>query len=199
MESIAFFGGRFNPPSNIQFEIVRNVINNLNINKVCFVPVGNYYKKKDLIDVKYRYEMLEIMCENEKDFFVSDITLNEKNNLKAIDIFEMIKEKYINNDIYYIMGSDNFAKILDWKNPEELVENYKIIIVKRDNIDIDKIIIENEILHNNKQNLYILDLENTKNKIDSTQIRNKINNQDNVEEYLNQNVVKYIYDNRLYF
>lgn len=199
MESIAFFGGSFNPPSNIHLEIGRNVINNLNINKVCFVPVGNYYKKKDLIDVKYRYEMLEIMCENEKDFFVSDITLNEKNNLKAIDIFEMIKEKYINNDIYYIMGSDNFERILDWKNPEELVENYKIIIVKRDNIDIDKIIIENEILHNNKQNLYILDLENTKNKIDSTQIRNKINNQDNVEEYLNQNVVKYIYDNRLYF
>ena len=52
MEKIAFFGGSFNPPSKVHYQIAKNILDNLQIDKICFVPVGNYYKNQDLIDVK---------------------------------------------------------------------------------------------------------------------------------------------------
>ena len=70
--------------------------------------------------------------------FVSDITLEERTNLKAIDIFKKIKQKYQDKDIYFVMGSDNFFKILNWKEPEQLVKNYKIIVIVRDNLNINR-------------------------------------------------------------
>lgn len=198
MGNIAFYGGSFNPPTNIHLQIAKNVLKQLNIDKVYFVPVGNYYQKNELIDVKHRLNMLNIMCENQDKMYVSDITLNEKNNLKAIDVFKMLKEKYLNDNAYFIMGSDNFFKITEWKNFEELVGNYKIIIVKRDNVDINKIILENRILEVNKNNFFIINSEDTQNKVDSTEVRSKIKNSENIDKYLNKKISEYIVQNRLY-
>ena len=198
MENIAFYGGSFNPPTNIHLQRAKNVLKQLNIDKVYFVPVGNYYQKNELIDVKHRLNMLNIMCENQDKMYVSDITLNEKNNLKAIDVFKMLKEKYSNDNAYFIMGSDNFIKITEWKNFEELVENYKIIIVKRDNVDINKIILENRILEINKNNFFIINSEDTQNKVDSTEVRRKIKNSENIDKYLNKKISEYIVQNGLY-
>ena len=50
MGNIAFYGGSFNPPTNIHLQIAKNVLKQLNIDKVYFVPVGNYYQKNELID-----------------------------------------------------------------------------------------------------------------------------------------------------
>ena len=63
---ISFFGGSFNPPTYAHLNIAVDSLRKLNVDKLFFVPVGNTYKKPYLIDEKYRYEMLEIMCNNEK-------------------------------------------------------------------------------------------------------------------------------------
>jgi len=198
VENIAFYGGSFNPPTKIHFQIAKNVLKQLNIDKVYFVPVGNYYQKNGLIDVKHRFNMLNLMCKSEENICVSDITLNQINNLKAINVFKMLKEKYLNENVYFIMGSDNFSKIHQWENFEQLVTDYKIIIIKRDNVNINNLILENKILNNNKNNFIILNSDDTQNKIDSTEVRNKIKNQENVLEYIDEKIINYIIENGLY-
>lgn len=198
MKNIAFYGGSFNPPNNIHLKIAKDILQKLNINELYFVPVGNYYRKNGLIDVYHRYNMLKLLCNNEKNIFVSNITLNEVNNLKAIDIFKIINNKYGNDNVYFIMGADNFVQIHKWKGFEELVGNFKIIIVKRDDININNIILENKILEKNKDNFYIVDMDNVESQIDSTEIRSKIEKSENVQEYLNINVYNYIKSNNLY-
>ena len=47
------------------------LIKNKYLDKVIYVPTGNKYVKKDLIDVKYRLEMLKLMVEDIKDLEVS--------------------------------------------------------------------------------------------------------------------------------
>jgi len=198
VENIAFYGGSFNPPTKIHFQIAKNVLKQLNIDKVYFVPVGNYYQKNGLIDVKHRFNMLNLMCKSEENICVSDITLNQINNLKAINVFKMLKEKYLNENVYFIMGSDNFSKIHQWENFEQLVTDYKIIIIKKDNENINNLILENKILNNNKNNFIILNSDDTQNKIDSTEVRNKIKNQENVLEYIDEKIINYIIENGLY-
>lgn len=199
MKKIAFFGGSFNPPNNIHIDIIKNIKNKLNMDEVYFVPVGNYYNKTGLIDVKHRFEMLKLSVENEKDINVLDITLNEKNTLKAIDVFYKIRNMYINDDIYFIMGADNFSNILSWKNASDLVENFKIIIIERENINIKKIINENSILKNNKNNFIIISKSSKLDNVSSSIIRNKIISNQDVKDCLNHKVYDYILKNKLYF
>ena len=56
---IGFFGGCFNPPTNIHIGIAKELIDSKILDKVIFVPVGDFYKKENLISAIHRYEMIK--------------------------------------------------------------------------------------------------------------------------------------------
>lgn len=196
MNKYGFFGGSFNPPTNAHIYLAEKVITEVKLNKLFFVPVGNYYPKIGLIDEKHRYEMLKIICNKNEKLDVLDIELGINKNLKAIDAFKLIKEKYSNDDLYYIMGADNLAQISKWKDAEKLIKNFKFVILKRDGYFIDEIVNENTILCKYKNNFKIIDNIDYAG-ISSTDVRNKLKlniNKTDIPETLRE----YIKDNKLY-
>lgn len=204
MTKLGFFGGSFNPPTYAHLKIAQMALEQCNLDKIFFVPVGNNYKKPELVDEKNRYEMLKILCRDEKNIFVEDIELNKNSTISAIQAFEMIENKY--NDIYkedveiyYIMGADNFVKLPSWNNAENLIKKYKYIIFKRDNLDLDKLIEENELLKVNKNNFKILELNEYKDYRSSI-IRNLTRQAQykEAESYTKKEIIDYIHINRLY-
>lgn len=49
---IGFFGGSFNPPTNAHIYLAKEAINQCNLDKVIFIPMNDYYKKKNLASRK---------------------------------------------------------------------------------------------------------------------------------------------------
>lgn len=199
---IGFFGGSFNPPTNAHMSIAKESVKKLNLDKFFFVPVGNLYSKQGLIDEQHRYNMLKIACENQKNIYVEDIELNKSNKLSAFDAFEMIKNKYNkmdNNEIFFVMGADNFIKISTWKRNKELIEKYKYIIFERSKLDLTKYIQENELLSKNKDNFYLLKLEQNE-KISSGMIRELLKSEEyeKCKKLTSPKIIKYIKENKLY-
>lgn len=169
MQKLGFFGGCFNPPTNTHIKLAINLINKKVLDKVIFVPVGDYYKKQDLISAKHRYAMLKIATSNYENLEVEDITLNSKDKLFAIDTFKLIYDKYSKKyDIYFIMGSDNFQKMPTWKDYEEIKDKYKYVVIERTE------------------------------DISSTNIRDKLQSGEKVSNYMEPEVLKYIEVNKLY-
>lgn len=167
--------------------LAKILINQFDLDKVIFVPVGNYYEKEDLIDAKHRYNMLKLAIDDKMD--VEEIAIESKIKLYATDTFELIREKYKNDDIFFIMGSDNFRQMPTWKNYAKLIREYKIIVIERE---------RKAIRHENAENI-IEYIPTTLAQIDSTQIRDMIkNNEENVKKYLNTKVYEYIKENELY-
>ncbi|MGN1327858.1 MAG: nicotinate (nicotinamide) nucleotide adenylyltransferase [Clostridia bacterium] len=199
---IGFFGGSFNPPTLAHLNIAEASLNQANIDKFFFVPVGNTYKKPELIDEKYRYEMLEIMCNNEKNVFVENIEMNQKNNISTIEAFEMIEEKYKklyeNIEIYYIMGADNFIKLPNWNDAEKLVQK-KYIIFKRNDLNLEKFIEENKLLKNYGKNFKILELNKNKD-YRSGIIRDLVKKEDfeEAKKYTKAEIIAYIKERNIY-
>lgn len=157
------------------------------MDKIYFVPVGNYYEKSSLIEAKHRYNMLKLAIEDKMD--VEKIAIESKIKLYAIDTFELLKEKYNKDDIFFIMGSDNFRKMPTWKNYEKLKTNYNIIVIERE---------RKKIRNENQENIIEFIPEKLA-EIDSTQIREMFkNNEKNVKKYLKPKVYEYIQKNNLY-
>ena len=187
-EKIGFFGGCFNPPINTHINIAKNLLQNNIVDKVIFVPVGDYYKKQNLISAIHRYNMLKLLCENYEKIEVEDIASTHKGTLYATDTFELIQKKYSSyTDIYFIMGSDNFIKMPSWKNYEEIIKKYKFIVIERLKHETS-CNLTNVICFNNKQ------VED----ISSTVIRHKLQNGEDVTKWINEKVLLYIQKNNLY-
>lgn len=198
-KAIAIFGGSFNPPLNSHLELAKQILENLNyIEKIIYVPVSTKYNRKsNLIEDSHRYNMLKIMCEDEKNLEVSDIELTYKRQLYTIETLDIFKSKYQKYDIYFIMGTDNLKDLHTWKEPERILRDYKIIALKRGEDKLEEIIENDELLKKNKSS--IIEVKKIKPiKISSTIIRKKIKNGENVEEFLKNGVLGYIFKNELY-
>ena len=195
---IAIFGGSFNPPINSHIFLAKQILEKCNkIEKLIFVPVSTKYQKEELIEDKHRYNMLEIISKKEEKIEVSDIELITDKQLYTIQTLDFFKDMYKDNDIYFVMGTDNLKEIETWREAQRLLSDYKIIVLERENDKLDKIINDNKFLSNNKDSLIKI------NGIDriflsSTMIRDKIKNGEDVEEFIDKEVLEYIKENKLY-
>ena len=88
-ESIAIFGGSFNPPLKSHLMLAEEVLkSNLKINKIIFVPVSTKYNKQNLVEDIHRYNMLKLMSKSEPKLEVSKIELEAR---KAAIYYRNIK------------------------------------------------------------------------------------------------------------
>ena len=199
MKKLGFFGGSFNPPTYAHINIAKMSIEKFNLDAVYFVPVGNLYNKPSLIDEKYRYKMLQLVCGDK--IKAENVELNRKETLDTLQAFNLIEEKYKNDEteIFYIMGADNFEKLPNWKDSKKLVEDYQYIIFKREGSNLEQCIEKNQILKKNRQNFKFLDLQQYAD-ISSGIIRELIKKEDyeKCKEYTDAAIVQYIKENKLY-
>lgn len=136
---IGIFGGSFNPPHVMHKNLALYLIKNKYLDKVIYVPTGNKYVKKDLIDVKYRLEMLKLMVEDINGLEVSAYE-RKKTLIYTYQTLDYFKKLYPNDEIYFVCGSDNLKEIKSWKNYKYILDNYKLLVVKRSNDDIEKMV-----------------------------------------------------------
>ena len=97
------------------------------------------------------------------------------------------------------MGADNFVKLPMWEESEKLISNYKFIIFRRKDIELDKALKNNELIKKYIKNFNILDIKENLN-CSSGIIRNLIKQDKSelAEKYTKVEVINYINKNKLY-
>jgi nicotinate-nucleotide adenylyltransferase len=191
----AVFSGSFNPPTIAHISIAKELLKEPDIEKVILVPVGNQYKKNDLIHLNHRIAMLQLYISKEPRFEVSDIFAKLDNPLDKINLLDELIKIYPKEKLCFAMGTDNLKDIINWDNWQNLVENYKFIIIPRGLDDGSKFIDNNEILKKYKSNFRIAHYQ--KIDISSTFVRRHIKN-GIISKDISPDVYKYIIKNKLY-
>jgi len=197
-EMIAIFGGAFNPPLNSHIYLALEVLKKLNgVKKVIFVPVNSEYNKEGLIANEHRYNMLKLVSQNHEDILVSSVEIESERPLYTIETLEYMKKEYPNNDICLIIGSDNLAQLSTWKKARDLISEFKIVVFKRGDDDIEKIIEADLLLKEHKEAFIEID-DNIHRNISSTIVRNMIKSGEDVSTFMKEEVLEYIRENKLY-
>lgn len=173
------YGGSFNPITKAHYEIAKLLKEKYNSNFV-FVPVGNSYSKENLIEFHHRFNMLNIIA-NKLDATV----INAEDNKKYLGTYDLLKKlQKEDKDIYFILGADNLINLHNWINAKKLIEEFKFIVLTRDNIKLDFSSFE---YPNN------FDVVNINFDISSSDFRNNKNT-----NVIDEDVLKYIKENNLY-
>lgn len=197
MKKYGFLGGSFNPITKAHLQMALNSLKKMHLDKVIFVPMGNCYSKKKLLDQKERYSMIQLAIKDYPSLEVSDIEFGQ--NLDTIDAFELLEKEYPNVEHYYIMGADNLEKMPTWKNANQLIQNYQYIVIERENYELEKILSKHELFKKYPQ--HFIKIENKQYPtISASDIRRKIKLADNayLKEVLDEKVYQYIQEKRLY-
>ena len=197
-KSIVIYGGSFNPPLNSHFSIAQQVLNEYpEVDKIIFIPVNKKYSKKGLIENEHRFNMLKKVAEKNKSFLVSDVDMYGEKALYTIETLRKTQEQFKDKDLWFLIGSDNLKELHTWKCAEELVSSYKILVMERDNDNMEEIIQNNPLLKNHPENFKKLNPEMRSN-YNSTYVRKQIKEGKSTRYLMPDGVYEYIEKNNLY-
>lgn len=172
---IGLLGGSFNPVHNGHLAIAENALEQLELDKILFLPVGMHPLKTDrnIPPFEIRYKLIETVLNSFPDFEVS--TLDEKSeNLNYTDeLIKTLKSKYPDNDFFFIAGDDIVSELPRWHNYRWLLDNVKIVVFNR--VHTDKSEWKNLDFLNR---LFFLEMKPV--NISSKEIREKIKNCENI-------------------
>ena len=136
-KKIGLFFGSFNPIHIGHLIIANYMANFTELDEVWFVvsPQNPFKEKKSLGNMYDRLEMVNLAIEGLEKLRASDIEFNLPQPSYTIDTLVYLREKYPNKDFVLIMGEDNLAGLLKWKNADIILRDYRIIVYPRPGYD----------------------------------------------------------------
>ncbi len=195
---LAIFGGSFNPPLNSHFLLAEHIYNELeNIEKVVFLPVNSKYAKSGLLSNEHRFNMLKLVTDKNEHFWLSDLETSQKEQLCTVETLKLMQKQYPNNILYFVIGTDNLKEISKWDRAEELVQNFKILVVARGYDDFENIISNDNFLVKYRSSFIFLK-ENIRTNLSSTFVRKNLKERKSVKYLMPDEVLEYIKNNKLY-
>ena len=135
---VGLYFGSFNPVHIGHLIIANYVANNIQLEQVWFVisPQNPLKNPNNLLNKFHRKYLIDISLEGEKKLRSSTIEFTLPIPSYTIDTLTYLKEKHPNFEFSVIMGSDSLQNIIKWKNYEQLLKAYQIIVYERPGFEI---------------------------------------------------------------
>ena len=197
MKKYAILGGTFDPPHFGHIEIARRALSQFEIEEVVFIPAGNpWHKDEKVSNYEKRLNMVKILVSGINNMSVSDIENDTINPTYTIDTLKALNKigkqsKNIKKHYdYLILGADIALTFSTWKDFESIFDYSEILIAPRDGVDNSEI---KEIFPGPYKIIKGKDVDLT-----STYIRNNIDSPLVRNEFLPEEIYKYIVKNELY-
>jgi nicotinate-nucleotide adenylyltransferase len=132
METGLFFGS-FNPVHIGHMAIANYIAEYTSLNEIWFVvsPHNPLKAKETLLAGRDRLYMTEQAIGGDSRFRVSDIEFSLPQPSYTIETLTYLAEKYPARRFTLIMGEDNLSTLHKWKNADELVKRYPLIVYPR--------------------------------------------------------------------
>jgi nicotinate-nucleotide adenylyltransferase len=142
---VGLYFGSFNPIHHGHLIIASHMINNTDLKQVWFVvsPQNPLKPSSGLLNEYQRLYLLQLAIEGESSLKASDIEFRLPRPSYTIDTLTYLHEKYPEIDFTVIMGSDSFQNIERWKNYQQLLSDYSIVIYERPGYSVKELIPEN--------------------------------------------------------
>ena len=201
METIAIFGGTFDPVHNGHVAIATSILDKKLADKVVILPSFTPPHKQNRIitDFEHRMVMLKIAFKDYENIEISDLEYQlQLEKSYTFEVMKQVEKVYDNKKLKLIIGGDSLKNIHTWYKAQELVNKYEIITYPRSGEelnfnDLEKVLTPKEIENLQKNIINAPFFE-----ISSTILKKKLANHENTSIFIKSEVLEYIKANNLY-
>lgn len=199
MGNVGIFGGTFNPVHKGHYNLLKTVMNSIDFDKVIILPdrIPPHKKSVDLVSGDDRYNMCQLAFSDISNAEVCDWELNQTGKSYSVLTLRYLKSIYPNDKLFFIMGSDMLLCFHKWYCYEEILKLASLVCISRED-DCTKQDLEKYAASLRLKGGEILVVKAKPFVISSSEIREMVKNHLDCSCYLDENVVKYIRENKLY-
>ena len=134
LKQIGLFFGTFNPIHNGHLILANHLVQETTLVEIWYVitPQSPFKKKSTLLDDHHRYQMVYEATEKYNHLKPSKIEFDLPQPNYTINTLVHLQEKYTEGyEFRLIMGEDNLKSFKKWKNYEQILENYALMVYPR--------------------------------------------------------------------
>ena len=194
---IAIYGGAFNPIHNGHIGLALSLNKKYQFDKIILIPTGNPVHKSDenFISAIDRLNMCKLVSQENKIFEVSDIETKCNEKSYTYNTVQKLKKIYPQDDFYLIIGGDMLLIFDTWYKYKLLANEVKVICgAREDNFKT----LAKKVDELKKENCIVNLEEIPINCVSSSEIRQKLKFNQNVNKLLPGYVLEYIKERKLY-
>lgn len=194
MKRIGIFGGTFDPVHTGHLIMAENVMDQMHLDTVLFIPSGNPPLKdnSEVTEGNHRLNMVKLAIEDNPKFSISEIELKSSEPSYTVNTLMKLREEYSAEQVklYLIIGMDQLIDLHKWKEPGKLFFLTEVVVINRPGYLIQQV--ENEY---SRRGIFVPvpDVD-----ISSSDIRYRVREKRTIKYLVPGKVEKYILENKLY-
>jgi nicotinate-nucleotide adenylyltransferase len=139
---IGVYGGTFDPPHVGHLILAEAAREQLQLDKVMFIPAGDPWRKSDRIvtSAHHRLAMTLLAVQGNPAFEVEDYEVVREGPSYTVETLEILHDHLgADADLYLILGEDALADVPHWHEPERLVELSTLAVANRRGVSMPKL------------------------------------------------------------
>ncbi len=188
---IGVYSGSFNPIHLGHLHLAEYIVNNQYVDEVWFVvsPCNPLKNRFGLLDEYLRLDMLMLAINDKPQFKVSDVEFTMPVPSYSIDTLHELNVQFPDYQFVLIIGSDNALIFDQWKNHNQLLDEFSILVYPRRGYDFSEVA-------GKYPQMQLLDTPFY--DISSSLIRDFIAQKKDASQWLHPSVYEFIIENNLY-
>ena len=192
---LGVMGGTFDPIHHGHLLTAEEAAVQFRLDEVVFVPTGRPWMKEhvEVSAPEHRYLMTVIATASNPRFSVSRLEVDRDGPTYTVDTLRELKLERGDVDLFFVTGTDAMLEILEWKDPEEVLELAHFIAATRPGYDLTRFEAGTAIKHPNVSVMNIPALA-----ISSTDIRQRVREGRPIRYLVPEGVESYIAKAGLY-
>ncbi|PLW97515.1 MAG: nicotinate (nicotinamide) nucleotide adenylyltransferase [Marinilabiliales bacterium] len=186
----AWFFGSFNPIHSGHLNIAEYIISEDIADEVIFIvsPQSPFKQDFSMLDDDLRYELVCLAVEDKRGLSASKMEFDLPKPSFTAKTLQLIRKKFPEDKHSVLLGSDQVAHFDQWQRYSEILQHHEVLLYPRHGIENPGI--------EQFPGMKLLDAPVY--DIASTEIRNKIRNNEPVEDMLPLRVLKRIFNEGYY-
>ncbi|MGA9762506.1 MAG: nicotinate (nicotinamide) nucleotide adenylyltransferase [Gaiellaceae bacterium] len=135
--TVAVFGGAFDPPHLGHVALVRSALEHFHFERVLVVPAGDPPHKEVATPAGIRAGLAELAFAGISEAEISPLELAPGGPRYTVDTLQRLRGSY--DDLTLLVGADQFAGFLSWREPERVLELAALAVASRPGYDEEEL------------------------------------------------------------
>jgi len=131
---LGFFGGTFDPVHLGHLVPAVRALETFRFDALEFIPAAQppHKQGEPLTPFAHRFAMLALATQAYDRFRISPLELERPGPTYTVDTVRRLRERFPEDRLYFLLGSDSYSQIGTWHRWEELVDLVHLVVLHRD-------------------------------------------------------------------
>lgn len=130
---LGIFGGTFDPPHYSHLILAEEAREQLDLNRVLWLPAGQSPFKQDLpvSPIEQRLQMVTAAIGNNRHFHLSRVDCDRPPPHYSADTIALLQQAHPGTTLYWIMGADSLYDLPRWTRGAEFIARCQLAVLRR--------------------------------------------------------------------